>query len=91
MANIFCTVVKVLDEECGSGTRGDWVRRSIIVEHGEEYPRLLCVTAYSQEKCDTLAALSIGQHVQLSIVFESREYEGRWFTDVRLVRVMGVV
>lgn len=88
MALLTCHVLQVLQEECGSGTRGDWVRRSVIVEHGEEYPRKLCVTAFSQEKADVLATLTPGQLVQMHITFESREYEGRWFTDCRFVRIV---
>lgn len=88
MALLTCHVLQVLEEECGSGTRGDWVRRSIVVEHGEEYPRKLCVTAYSREKADVLAGLTQGQLVQMHITFESREHEGRWFTDCRFVRLV---
>lgn len=88
MALLTCHVLQVLTEESGSGTRGDWVRRSVIVEHGEEYPRKLCVTAYSQEKADILATLSPGQLLQMHITFESREHEGRWFTDCRFVRLV---
>ena len=85
MALLTCHVLQVLQEECGSGTRGEWVRRSVIVEHGEEYPRKLCVTAYSQEKADMLAELKPGELVQMHVAFESREYEGRWYTDCRLI------
>ena len=88
MALLTCHVLQVLQEECGSGTRGDWVRRSVIVEHGEEYPRKLCVTAFSQEKADVLATLTPGQLVQMHITFESREYEERWYTDCRFVRLV---
>lgn len=88
MALLTCHVLAVLPEESGSGTRGDWVRRSVIVEHGEEYPRKLCVTAFSQEKADTLGALIPNQLVQMHITFESREHEGRWFTDCRFVRLV---
>lgn len=88
MALLTCHVLQVLKEESGSGTRGDWVRRSVIVEHGEEYPRKLCVTAYSQDKADVLAGLIHGQLVQMHITFESREHEGRWFTDCRFVRIV---
>lgn len=88
MALLTCHVLQVLTEESGSGTRGDWVRRSVIVEHGEDYPRKLCITAYSQERADVLAALTPGQLVQMHITFESREHEGRWFTDCRFVRIV---
>lgn len=88
MALLTCHVLQVLTEECGSGTRGDWVRRSVIVEHGEDYPRKLCVTAYTQEKADMLGALTPGLLVRMSIAFESREYDGRWYTDCRFIRLV---
>ena len=88
MALLTCQVLQVLQEESGSGTRGDWVRRSVIVEHGEEYPRKLCVTAFNQEKADILAALTPGLLIQMHITFESREHDGRWYTDCRFVRMV---
>ena len=87
MALLVCHVLQVLQEESGSGTRGDWVRRSVIVEHGEEYPRKLCVTAFSQEKADILPDLTPGLLDQMHVAFESREHNGRWFTDCRFVHM----
>lgn len=88
MALLTCNVLQVLTEESGSGTRGDWVRRSVIVELGDDYPRKLCVTAYSQEKADILAALTPRQLVQMYVALESREHGGRWYTDCRFVRLV---
>lgn len=88
MAKLTAHVLQVLPEECGSGTKGDWVRRSVIVEHGEEYPRKLCITAFSQEKADILGSLIVGALHQFMITFESREHEGRWFTDCKFVRLV---
>lgn len=88
MALLTCHVLQVLTEEYGSGTRGNWVRRSVIVEHGEDYPRKLCVTAFSQEKADILGTLTPGLLVRMSITFESREYDGRWYTDCRFIRLV---
>lgn len=88
MALLTAHVLNVLPEECGSGTKGDWVRRSVIVEHGDEYPRKLCITAFSREKADILGDLKVGVIYRFMITFESREHEGKWYTDCKFVRLV---
>ena len=83
-------VVAILPEEAGSSAKGDWVRRTFVIEYGDEYPRKCAITATDEQRVAQVASLQVGQLVWCTVSISSREYEGRWFTDVRLVRFEGV-
>ena len=83
-------VVAILPEEAGESAKGEWVRRTFVVEYGDEYPRKCALTATDEQRVAQVGNLQIGQLVWCTISVSSREYNGRWFTDVRLVRFDGV-
>lgn len=80
-------VLALTDKVEGQNERGDWARRSIIVEYGDEYPRKVCITAGNAERIATIESLELGKYYAFGVVFESREVNGNWFTDIRFVRL----
>lgn len=87
MFKVTCQIIEILPEEVGRSDRGDWVRRSIIVQYGDEWPRKLCITATNEGNAAILGALRQGEMRTIGVAFSSREREGRWFTDCRFVRL----
>jgi hypothetical protein len=57
----------------------------VIFELPSEYSRKICVTFFN--KPADAAKLSEGATYTVSVNVESREYNGRWYTDVRAWRV----
>lgn len=80
-------VLALTDKVEGQSQRGDWARRSVIVEYGDEYPRKVCITAGSEDRIATIESLELGKYYAFGVVFESRETNGNWFTDIRFVRL----
>lgn len=80
-------VLALTDKVEGQNERGDWARRSVIVEYGDEYPRKVCITAGNAERIATIESLELGKYYAFGVVFESREVIGNWFTDIRFVRL----
>ena len=83
-------VVAILPEEAGNSVRGEWVRRTFVIEYGDEYPRKCAITAVGDQRVAQVGSLQIGQLIWCTVSVSSREYEGRWFTEIRLVRFEGV-
>lgn len=79
-------VFSFLEEQSGSSQRGEWKKREFIIETKETYPKKICISCWN-EKVDDLKNLKVGQDVKVSINIESREYNGRWYTDVRAWRI----
>lgn len=72
----------------GTGARGDWVKQEFILETGESaYPRKVCISVFGEDRVKELDAFATGQPVKVSVNIESREYNGRWYTDVRAWRL----
>ena len=78
-------VVDVLEEQSGQGRNGPWRKQDFILETEGEYPAKVCITQWGEniEKF----GIGIGDHLTAHIDIKSREYNGRWYTDVKAWRV----
>lgn len=79
------TVIKILPPQQGTSARGDWQRQEVIFEQPSEFSRKICVTFFN--KPSEVAKLREGATYIVSANVESREYNGRWYTDVRAWRI----
>ena len=78
-------VVKILPPQQGTSARGEWQRQEVILEQPSEFSRKICVTFFN--KPSEVAKLREGVAYIVSANVESREYNGRWYTDVRAWRI----
>lgn len=80
------TVHAVLPVVTGQSARGEWKKQEVIFEMPGEFNRKLCVGFWNDRAAEA-AALLPGDRVALSVNVESREYNGRWYTEVRAWRM----
>ena len=80
-------VFKIMPPTGGQSARGPWERQDVIfdLQSNSQYPRKACVTFFN--KRDEVARLQEGAEYIVSFDIESREYNGRWYTDLRAWRV----
>ena len=78
-------VYKILPPTKGTSARGDWQRQEVIFELPQEFSRKVCVIFFNKES--DVARLREGMTCTVSVNIESREYNGKWYTDVRAWRV----
>jgi hypothetical protein len=78
-------LIQILPLEKGMGKNGEWKKQSIIVETGDQYPKKICVSIWG----DKINAIPQETGNQLTVDFdiESREYNGRWYTDVKAWKI----
>ena len=79
-------IVQVLPEKSGTSSRGQWRKQEYILEIPGDYPKQVCFMVWG-DKIDQFGVQQ-GQDVTVSIDLESREYNGRWYTDVKAWRVV---
>ncbi len=73
----------VLPQVTGEGARGQWIKQEVVFEvANNEYGRKICV-GFWNDKAASAAALRVGERVVVSVNIESRERNGRWFTEAR--------
>ncbi len=67
----------------GQGARGEWTKQEVVFElPNEQYNRKICV-GFWNDKAPAAAALRPGDRAVVSVNIESRERNGRWFTEAR--------
>ena len=85
--NISGIVLSILPLQSGTSKAGkQWQKQDFILEKQGQYPRKVCVCLFGDnvEKFP----LQVGQSVTASVDIESREFNGRWYTDVRAWNVV---
>lgn len=78
-------VYKILPVTRGTSSRGEWQRQDVVFEVPSEFSRKICVTFFNKES--DVAKLREGAAYTVSVNVESREYNGRWYTDIRAWRL----
>jgi hypothetical protein len=78
-------IIELLPEKSGESAKGTWRKQEYILETGDQYPKKICFMVWS-DKIDELA-IKEGENLVVSIDLESREYNGRWYTDVKAWKV----
>ncbi|SCA55764.1 conserved hypothetical protein [Candidatus Terasakiella magnetica] len=78
-------IVELLPEKSGQSAKGTWRKQEYILETEGQYPKKICFMVWG-DKIDDFA-LKQGDQVAVSIDIESREYNGRWYTDIKAWQV----
>jgi len=79
-------IVEILPEETGEGRNGPWKKQNFILETQDQFPKKVCITVWG-DKVD-LKSFGPNEEVTASINIESREYNSRWYTDVKAWRIV---
>ena len=83
---IYGTVQSVLPLQSGTSKSGnEWKKQEYILETIEQYPRKVKFDLFG-DKVDQYP-LQEGNVVTIFVNIESREFNGRWYTDVRAWKV----
>ncbi|GAB3946645.1 hypothetical protein GCM10028805_17500 [Spirosoma harenae] len=80
-------LIKVLPEVTGQGKNGPWNKQDFVIETlDSQYPKKVCMTAWG-EKANDLKQFADGDTLKATFSAESREYNDRWYTELRAFRI----
>ena len=82
---IIGSVNEILPEQSGEGKNGQWRKQEFILETEGDYPKQICVVQWG-DNIDKFG-LQAGERVTAHIDLQSREFNGRWYTDVKAWKV----
>ena len=72
----------------GQSARGAWVKQDFILEYQDgNYPAEVCFTSFGNDKVAELDRYQVGDMVKVSFNLRAREFNGRWYNDVRVWRI----
>lgn len=74
-------IIQVLPLQSGKSAAGrDWKKQEYVLETLESFPRKICFSFFG-DRVDQFP-LQPNQTIKLSFDIESREYNGKWFTNI---------
>lgn len=79
------TVTQMLPEQSGESRNGPWRKQEFILETEGNYPKQVCIVMWG-DNIDKFGVAE-GEKLTASIDIASREYNGRWYTDVKAWKV----
>jgi len=79
------TIKQILEVQSGESKNGPWKKQDFILETPGKFPKLVCVTQWG----DLIDQNNLvgGETITASIDIQSREYNGRWYTDVKAWKI----
>ncbi len=77
---------QVLPMQSGQGKNGPWQKQEFVIETQSQYPKLICFTLWG-DKANMVANATPGEDIKVFFDVESREYNGRWYTDAKAWKV----
>ena len=81
-------IARKLNVQTGTSARGTWSKQEFILEYQEgNFPTQVCLNVWGDDKVRELDKYQVGDKVKISFNLSSREYNGRWYTDVRAWRI----
>ena len=78
-------IIEILPENSGESAKGPWRKQEYILETEGQYPKKVCFMAWGDKIGEF--AIKEGANLVVSVDLESREYNGRWYTDVKAWKV----
>jgi len=72
----------------GTSARGQWAKQEFILDYPDgNYTSQAVFTAFGQDKVVDLDKYQTGDRIKVSFNIKSREYNGRWYTDLQVWRI----
>lgn len=78
-------LVQLLPLQTGTGKNGQWKKQDIIVETEGQFPKKVCISIWGDKINES--QLKLNTQLNISFDVESREYNGKWYTDVKAWKI----
>ena len=75
-------LISKLTEQTGTSAKGEWKKQDAVIETLEQFPKKVCITFWG-ERADELKKLNEGDNIKVFFDIESREYQGKWYTNLK--------
>lgn len=81
-------IIMVLPERGGVSQRSgsEWKVASYVLETMEQYPRKCCFEVFGSDRIAQFN-IQVGQMLTVSLDIDAREYNGRWYNQIRAWKV----
>lgn len=84
-------LIQLLPDVEGESARGHWVKGGFVIETEGDYPRKVAFITFGEERVAMAKNIPMNTPVQVTFNIESREFNERWYTDLRASRIQPFV
>ena len=88
MAQVSGKVITILPVISGENERGEWQRGGVVIETLEAPSVKLALSTFGQRRTQIIQQLTLGEVIVATYIPESREFMGKWYTELRLSEVL---
>lgn len=78
-------LTQLLPIQTGIGKNGEWKKQEILVETDGQYPKKVCISIWGDKINE--GQLQIGNLLKIDFDIESREYNSKWYTDIKAWKI----
>jgi len=72
----------------GNSKNGPWKKQEFIIEVSDsKFPKQIHMNVWGADKVDDFRKYKVGDILTCSLDISSREYNGRWYTDIRAWKI----
>ena len=82
---IIAKLTQILPLQTGFGKNGQWRKQDVIVETDGQYPKNIFISIWGDNINEN--QLIIGTQLSIDFDIESREFNGKWYTDVKAWKI----
>ena len=83
-----CKILNKLTVINGSSARGQWAKQDFIVEYQDgQYTEKACLQVFGVDRVKELENFQVGDKVKVSLKIQAREYNGKWYNDIRVWKI----
>lgn len=74
--------------QSGENERGEWQRGGVVIETLESPSTKLALSTFGKRRTEQIQQLTLGEVIVVTYSPESREFMGKWYTELRLTEVL---
>lgn len=84
-------LIQILPLQTGTSKSGNsWSKQDFVIETEEQFPKKVCFTLFG-DKVSLLNGLSAGDQIDVSFNLESREFNGKWYSNINAWKINPVI
>ena len=78
-------IIKLMPLQTGTGKNGEWKKQEFIIESDGQVPKKVCFSIWGEK----ISQFNLRENETVTVFFdlESREFNGRWYTDARAWKI----
>jgi hypothetical protein len=80
-------IIQIMDETSGTSKAGNaWTKQEFVIETFDKFPKKVAISVMG-DKVAELKKFKSGDQIKASLNIDSREYQGKWFTNINAWKI----